>query len=385
MKLAAKTEFHLDGEPFLAVVEKPGQPARIPREHRAYLASAADPVLLQEARTVLVAGADKLSGGMVRLPADLAYLGPGDIVRIHPGRSEIRVLFRSSSRHNVLFLTERCNSRCLMCSQPPRNVRDDTLVDEVLQMIPWLPKDTPQLGITGGEPTLLYGRLIEVVEAAKQHLPDTSLHLLSNGRLFRYLRYAERVAAIRHPDLMIGIPVYADVASEHDYVVQAAGAFDQTILGLLNLGRVGLRIEVRMVVHRQTCRRLPQFARFVARNLPFVAQVVFMGVELTGYARTNQDVLWVDPVDYQEDLERAIDLLVAAGLSVGVFNIPLCQLRPALQAYAYQSISDWKRVYLPNCTGCAAREACCGFFESVAQSLRVGVRPFARWLAPIEP
>lgn len=268
-----------------------------------------------------------------------------------------------------------------MCSQPPRYVRDDYLVDDILRMIPWIPKSTAELGVTGGEPTLLYGRLLQVLQAAKQHLPSTSLHLLSNGRLFRYLRYAERVAAIQHPDIMIGVPLYADTASGHDYVVQAAGAFDQTILGLLNLGRVGLRIEIRMVVHRETYRRLPQFARFVARNLPFVAQVVFMGLELVGYARTNLDALWIDPADYQSELERAVDELAAAGLTVGILNHPLCLLRPALRAYAHQSISDWKNVYLQECAACAARDACCGFFTSNATRPSGHIRPFADWPA----
>jgi len=31
---------------------------------------------------------------------------------------------RPDSRHNVLVATERCNSNCLMCSQPPQD-RDD--------------------------------------------------------------------------------------------------------------------------------------------------------------------------------------------------------------------------------------------------------------------
>ena len=375
MKLAAKAECRLEGDPRLAVIERPGGPFHGPYDHRAYLTATTDKALFRDVRVLLVTSSARLSPGMVRVPPDLAYLQPGDIVRFHPARSEIRVLFRCSSGHNVLFLTERCNSRCLMCSQPPRDVHDHHLVDEVLQMVPWIPKSTAQLGITGGEPTLLHGRLLQILEAAKEHLPSTSLHLLSNGRLLCYLRFAEMVAAVRHPDLMIGVPLYADTASGHDYVVQAAGAFDQTILGLLNLGRVGLRTEIRIVMHRETYRRLPQLARFVARNLPFVHQVVFMGLELTGYARANVDALWIDPVDYQDELERAVEELIGAGLTVGIFNLPLCLLRPALRRHAHQSISDWKRVYLPACVGCAAQDACSGFFASAGLKPSSQVHP----------
>ena len=58
------------------------------------------------------------------LPHDFDYLGRGDIVRLEPGRREIRVLFRHGSRHNSFLTTEQCNHYCLMCSQPPKRVDD---------------------------------------------------------------------------------------------------------------------------------------------------------------------------------------------------------------------------------------------------------------------
>src|ERR1700674_1949779 len=162
----------------------------------------------------------------IQLPETLSYLRAGDIVRVNEGAGHIRVVYRRNSPHNVLFFTERCNSRCLMCSQPPREIEDGYLIDEILEAIPLMSQETPELYITGGEPTLLGDRLLEVIEATKRHLPDTSLHMLSNGRLFRYMRLAQEIAEIRHPNFMIGIPLYSDIASKHDFVVQAKGAFD---------------------------------------------------------------------------------------------------------------------------------------------------------------
>jgi hypothetical protein len=52
----------------------------------------------------------------IQLPETLSYLRGGDIVRINEGAGHIRVVYRRNSPHNVLFFTERCNSRCLMCS-----------------------------------------------------------------------------------------------------------------------------------------------------------------------------------------------------------------------------------------------------------------------------
>jgi MoaA/NifB/PqqE/SkfB family radical SAM enzyme len=101
---------------------------------------------------------------------------------------------------------------------------------------------------------------------------------------------------------MIGIPIYSDIAARHDFVVQAKGAFDQTIRGIINLKRCGVPVELRVVIHRQTADRLPQLARFLARNLPFVDHVALMGLEHMGYVKINFDALWIDPADYQPAL-----------------------------------------------------------------------------------
>jgi len=245
-------------------------------------------------------------------------------------------------------------------------------------MLPWMAKETVELGITGGEPTLLHAKLLEILRTAKQCLPNTALHMLSNGRLFSYLKYAQRVSGIQHPDLVVGIPLYADTAANHDFVVQAKGAFEQTIFGILNLARVGVSVELRMVIHRETFARLPQFAVFVARNLPFVHQVVFMGLELMGYARSNLDALWIDPIDYQRELKEAVTILDDQGIKVSIYNHQLCLLPHALHRFAKKSISDWKNIYLPQCDACGLKPECGGFFSSASLRYSKHIHPVSR-------
>ena len=105
------------------------------------------------------------------------------------------------------------------------------------------------MSITGGEPTLFKDDFLQLVSACKTHLPSTALHILTNGRLFYYDGFARQLGAIDHPDLMLGIPLYSDLDYHHDHVVQARGAFDQTMIGLQNLGRYGVPVEIRVVVH----------------------------------------------------------------------------------------------------------------------------------------
>jgi His-Xaa-Ser system radical SAM maturase HxsC len=309
------------------------------------------------------------------LPADLKYLQEGDIVKIDPGAGSIRVVYRRGSPHNVLFMTERCNSRCLMCSQPPRESEDGWLVEEVLEAIPLMSAETAELCITGGEPTLTGVGFFEVVSAVKLFLPQTGLHILSNGRAFENLETAERLAGIEHSNLMVGVPLYADVASRHDFVVQAKGAFSQTIRGMINLARCDVPVECRFVIHLQTVERMVQTARFIGRNLPFVSHVALMGLEMTGYTRSNLEALWIDPYEYRSALEEAVFELQASGVKVMIYNLPLCLVPESLWPVTVQSISDWKNIYMPECSGCEARGSCAGFFASATLRYSSRVRP----------
>jgi His-Xaa-Ser system radical SAM maturase HxsC len=217
--------------------------------------------------------------------------------------------------------------------------------------------------ITGGEPTLPGDRLLRIIRAQELSADDLSAQL-SNGRLFSYLSLCQAITEIGHPDFMIGIPVYSDIAGQHDFVVQAKGAFDQTIRGIMNLKRCKQRVEIRVVLHRYTTDRLPQLATFIARNLPMVDHVALMGLELMGYTRMNLDALWIDPADYQDRLAAAVHTLARSGLEVSIYNHQLCVLRRDLWPFARKSISDWKNEYVAECEGCAVKENCGGFFSS---------------------
>jgi His-Xaa-Ser system radical SAM maturase HxsC len=292
------------------------------------------------------------------------HLLDGDIV-VLDRQGGVRTLFRPASTHNTLFLTERCNSNCLMCSQPPKD-HDDTkhllaINEELIRLIPTA---TSVLGITGGEPTLLRADLFALIALLKDRLPNTHVHLLTNGRLFAWPEFTERFAAVGHPDLVLGIPLYSDAATLHDYIVQAHGAFDQTVTGLYHLARWHVPVELRVVLHKLSIPRLRQLAEYIYRNVPFVVHVALMGLEPTGYTPYHRDKLWVDPYEYQDNLAEAVEYLSLRGMCVSIYNLQRCVLPPSTWAYARQSISDWKNIYLPQCERCTERTSCAGFFQS---------------------
>ncbi len=197
------------------------------------------------AGAVMVGKPEALPGNVpvrtVRLPDKFSYLSDGDILGIHPASKRFRTLYRRESKHNSFLVTERCNHYCLMCSQPPRDIDDRWILQEIRRALPLVDKQTRSLGFTGGEPLLDWKDLIATLEDCRDILPETAIHVLSNGRAFASSEVAAAWAAARHPNLTVGIPVYAAVDSIHDYVVQAKGAFDETVLGVLKLKDKGQR------------------------------------------------------------------------------------------------------------------------------------------------
>jgi His-Xaa-Ser system radical SAM maturase HxsC len=320
-----------------------------------------------------ILSAEAFSGRAIGLSSKFAYLAEGDIIGIHPQSRKFRTLFRRNSRHNSFLVTERCNNYCLMCSQPPKDIDDRWILDEIRKSLPLLDKATPTLTFTGGEPLSDWTDFISVLAECRDQLPQTAVQVLTNGRAFSRSEIVNAWRELNHSSLIAAIPVYSAVDHLHDYVVQAKGAFDETILGILKLKDRGQRVEVRVVLHAQTAPVILETCRWLARNLPFVDHVALMGLENTGFAIANEELLWIDPIDYRDDLASGVDALSAVGMNVSVYNLPRCVLHRSIWPHAVQSISDWKNGYVEVCTPCTEKQRCSGLFTSGRPRLSRGI------------
>jgi sulfatase maturation enzyme AslB (radical SAM superfamily) len=127
--------------------------------------------------------------------SSLDHLEEGDIVSIGVD-GNIRTVYRVNSYYNSILVTERCNSNCLMCSQPPKDKNDiPYLYDLYSRVIPLIPKDCIELTISGGEPTLMGELFFNLLELITVELPNTEVHVLTNGRSFAWEHMAERLAS----------------------------------------------------------------------------------------------------------------------------------------------------------------------------------------------
>lgn len=292
---------------------------------------------------------------------NISDFNDGDVINISID-GEICFLYEITSASNAIFATARCNHRCIMCPQPPVLLEKDRTVFN-LDLIKLFDKNTHEVGITGGEPTMIGDRLFEIIHQIKKSCPKAAISILSNGVKFADIDYAAKLAACNHHDLQIDIPIFSDIASLHNHIV-GAKTFYRTVQGLYNLAQFGQQIGLRVVIHKQTYNRLPQLANYIYHNFPFVTQVAFMQMETTGLAEANLKDLWIDPYDYNNELREAVLLLNDRGIATYIYNAQLCVLPLELRPFARQSISEWKDVYLPVCNGCVLKNECGGFFST---------------------
>jgi len=319
----------------------------------------------------------------IQLPSELDYLTDSNLITLSKDGKKIGVNWRGNETTNSLLLTERCDNYCLMCSQPPKEREDDWLLEEAFETFSMLPKDAEVIGLTGGEPTLYGERFIDLIKHAATCTPSTALHILSNGRRFSDPDFAADYAEVSTPLMMVGIPLYGTGPRQHDYVVQAKGAFEQTVNGILNLGEFGQSVEIRVVIHKQTAPFLVDIAEFIARNFPFVDQVAFMGLEMIGLARTNLNEVWIDPSEYSHQLEQAVHLLASSNIEILVYNQQLCLTPKEIWNFTVKSISDWKNEYDPICEPCEVKDQCGGFFSSAQFGSSGGVKPIDTFGNPL--
>lgn len=286
--------------------------------------------------------------------------------------------FEIDSNSNVLFVTDQCNNRCIMCCQPPKRKDDfDYYYKKNVALVKSAPKETKTVCITGGEPTFSGDRFIELVRLVRNELPDTEIQILSNGRLFADHALAQQLKKVGGEKVFVGIPLHSDYAGDHDKIAGIKGAFNETMLGLYNLADEGVAVELRVVINKMNYQRLPQIADYIFKNLYFVSWVALMGMEDTGLATKNANHIWIEPIDYSNQLCKAVDILDGCGIPVAIFNIPLCLLPHDYHNFAAQSISDWKTKYLNICDRCVLKEKCCGLFSTSNKTYQ-GLKPYTQ-------
>ena len=179
----------------------------------------------------------------------------------------------------TLYLTDRCNSRCVTCDYW-RHGRTNATRDSVERLLP----DLAQLGtrvalLSGGEP-LLHPEWQEI--AALLRDAGLDLWLLTSG--LSLVKHARRASA-----LFDSITVSLDGTCAATYqAIRGLDAFDNVCAGIRAAVACGSTVGIRVTLQRANYLELPRFVT-LARELG-AAQVSFLAVDVGNphaFARTD--------------------------------------------------------------------------------------------------
>lgn len=350
-----------DIRPTVAKIVRSPVEALDEREHCVFLCSDQSADCCHYAAVFTTSDDIPVSGHFIQLTEAGSLWQAGDVVQLVPAEHRIVTLYKQAWHTNGLYVTDRCNSHCIMCPQPPQD-KDSVSPDFLDSFIDCLPNNVSSLGITGGEPTMIGDRLVHVLQKLAQKAPECQVQVLSNARRLKDFKYAKAIAESNLKNLYFGVPLYASVPEIHDFIVQAKGAFSETCQGVANLERLGIPVEIRIVLHKQVVPVLRELVQWLFFNMPYACHIALMGMENMGYVKKNWDLLWISPKDYQTELYESVQYLYLRGMNVSIFNLPRCLLDKRLWQFARDSISDFKVSYTDECSNCLEKERCGGLF-----------------------
>lgn len=306
----------------------------------------------------------------------LSYCNNYDVFQINED-GQAYVYYSNELDDNVFMLTEKCNSNCIMC--PTGNfVRKNggsANIVELLDIIQHIPTDAKHFTITGGEPFLIGKQLFLLLKAFKNKFKYTEYLLLTNGRALSIPDYAKMFNELAPHNMVVGIPIHGHIAQLHDKITRTPGGFQQTVSGVNNLLKHNRRVELRIIVSLLNYKHIYEIAKLIIRKFPLVESVKIMGMEMTGSAAVNKELLWISYEDAFQASKQAIMELIDNEIDVALYNFPLCTVDEPFRMLCKKSITDYKIRFADICTKCTLRDACGGVFAGTFRLVENNLRP----------
>jgi Fe-coproporphyrin III synthase len=169
----------------------------------------------------------------------------------------------------TLYLTERCNSRCITCDYW-RHGRSDISRETVTRLLPSLTQLQTRVAlISGGEP-LLNPEWAQIAQLLKGS--GLQVWLLTSG--LSLAKHAGRAS-----QLFDAITVSLDGANAETYAaIRGLNAFDKVCAGIQAAASTGVPVGVRVTIQGANYRQFPEFIQ-LARQLG-AHQVSFVAVDV---------------------------------------------------------------------------------------------------------
>ncbi len=221
-----------------------------------------------------------------------------------------------------------CNNKCRFCVQgTKRTDYPDKATEELLQTITDARAHADEIVLTGGEVTIRKD-LPDLVRHARD-LGFSVIQVQTNGRMMAVESALDRLIEAGATEFAPAL--HGHTAEIHDGLTRAPGAFRQTARGIVNARKRGIPVLLNSVITRDNAPYLVEMAELFVKLK--VNQFQFAFVHGIGTVSEDYEAIVPKFSEIRDDVLRAIDIAVAAGVTVMTEAIPLCFL-PGYEKYA---------------------------------------------------
>lgn len=293
----------------------------------------------------------------------LGYCDNYDVFQIDESGNAY-LYYSNESIDNVFLITGKCNSNCFMCptGNAIRRNGENADIQELLNIVKHIPSDAKHFTITGGEPFLMGKELFSLFNALKNKFTNTEYLLLTNGRALSLPEFAAIFHETAPLNMVIGIPLHGHNEELHDRITRTPGGFKQTVTGIKNLLNCKRRVEIRIVVSLLNYKYIYEIVRLIISEFSSINSVKIMGLEMTGNAAINRELIWISYREAFQASKKAIVELINNKTDVALYNFPLCTVDKSFQMLCRKSITDYKVRFADVCDICTLKDACGGVF-----------------------
>lgn len=278
-----------------------------------------------------------------------------------------------------ICLWNKCNNRCVMCTNPKDFWESDIYTQEFLEKrlldLKKELKENDSILLTGGEPTI-HPKFLEILRFIREHYPQHHIDLLSNGRRFFYTEFATEVMKIS--GLTVAVALHGFNSRTHERITRSPGSFQQTLVGIKNILNfkspgLGQLVEIRVVIHKLNYRDLTKILKLIKKEFGQADRVVLIFLEVEGRGSDNFAKVGLTYAKFKPYLEKIYPFFGKFN-ELRLYHFPLCVLPPKFWSYTWRTLPQHEVDFLPSCEKCSYKNYCLGIHHGYLE--KVGEKEF---------
>ncbi|MDD2673093.1 MAG: radical SAM protein [Syntrophales bacterium] len=260
-----------------------------------------------------------------------------------------------------LAIWNKCNNKCLMCSNPPDYDKwGDYSLKSISSRIKNISLKEKEIYLTGGEPTI-HPDFFSILDLIKKRCPKAKIIIDTNGRMFYYKKFLDKF--LNYANIELQISLCGHNAHLHDKITEADGSFDQMVVGtktLLDRKKKNSEVEIRVVIHKLTLPNFEKIFEFVSERFVGIKRLIFIFMEYEGMAGENIKKVGISYEEVWPYLKKAFSKIRSIPLEVRFYHFPLCVLPKKTWPYLWRTLPEKEVDFLPSCRKCLYKKYCLG-------------------------